>query len=387
MVWLFLVVPFAGITKTNDEDSLSVKRKMLFRGYYQNGKVFKTNDFLRYNSLTKDDVDRFHAVSVQALWQTNGEHEWEKEFGYPRLGVGVWTAQFFDAPNLGTPLALYGLFNAPFIKYRKWSWNYELEMGMVFNWKDFNPLTNSQNIAIGADQSVYLDLGTYFEYRISPKLSLELGASLSHFSNGALKLPNLGINTFAPKFILQYHPSETKYAQTKIQTNIDFSKYELLVTSYYGVKNVLYKGSDIDSISKYKGVYFPQTGILTTFNRALGQKSKIGIGFGLGYNGSANAQILIDEAELEEKIATFNDGFELSIFPSYEFAVERVSIIFQYGFYLYRTKYEGRRPNDYQRIGIKYHFTPDIYVGFNLKAYDYYRSDYIEWNIGYRFQW
>ena len=105
----------------------------------------------------------------------------------------------------------------------------------------------------------------------------------------------------------------------------------------------------------------------------------------LGYNGSANAKILIDGTELDEENATFKEGFEVSIFPSYEFVVDRASVIVQHGFYLFRQQYEGRRPKTYQRLGIKYHVTKNLYAGLNLRAYKYHISDYIEWNIGYRF--
>ncbi|MFA9392492.1 MAG: acyloxyacyl hydrolase [Prolixibacteraceae bacterium] len=381
---LCALITTSGLAETEKTDSLKVKRELLFRAFYQNGKVFKTNDFLRYNNLTADDIDRFHSISIQALWQTNGIHQWEKDFGYPRLGVGIWAAQFFDAPNLGTPFAFYGLFNAPFIQGKNWSWRYELEMGLATNWNDFNPISNKQNLAIGADQTVYLDLGFYFEYKLSTKLSIEIGLSTSHFSNGALKLPNKGINTMAPKFIIQYRPSETNYVKTLLRSIQENEKYEIQFSLYGGSKNVLYTGNDIDSISKYKGVYFPQTGIMTSVHRQIGQKSKLGVGISVGYNASADARILIDGTKLDEENATFKKGFEVNIFPSYELVIDRVSVVIQPGFYLYRQNYQGRRPTVYQRVGIKYHFLSDVFAGISLRAYDYHISDFIEWNIGYR---
>lgn len=164
-------------------------------------------------------------------------------------------------------------------------------------------------------------------------------------------------------------------------------KFEWTISLYGGANNVLYTGNDIDSISKYKGVYYPQTGLISTVNRSVGKKSKFGLGLSLGYNGSANAKILIDGTELDEESATFGEGFELSIFPSYELVIDRASVIIQPGIYIYRHCYEGRRPTVYQRVGIKYHFTERLYAGLNLRAYRYYKSDYIEWNIGYQLNW
>jgi hypothetical protein len=383
---IVLLSPISVISNDNISDSLSVKRNILFRGSYQNGKVFQTNSFLKEGNQIRDDIDQFHSVSFQALWQTNGTHQWEHDFGFPRLGLGIWVARFYNAPDLGTPFAFYGLFNAPIIKHERWSLNYEFNLGLTMNWGAFNPITNRQNTSIGDDETSFIDLGTCFEYKISPKISLELGITLSHFSTGALKLPNSGINTIAPKIVIQYRPSETKFVQSQIENKTDNSNYELQVAIYGGAKNVLYKGNDIDSISKYRGVYYPQTGILTCINHHIGRKSKIGLGFGFGYNGSANSIILIDGTKLDEENATLNECFELSLFPSYEFMIDRASIIIQPGVYVIRQKYIRSRPVVFQRIGLNYHFTSTLSAGINLRAYSFYKADFIEWNIGYRFK-
>jgi hypothetical protein len=65
-------------------------------------------------------------------------------------------------------------------------------------------------------------------------------------------------------------------------------------------------------------------------------------------------------------------------------AINRLSLIIQPGFYLYRTKYGERSPATYQRIGIKYNILKDISLGINMHAYYFSIADYIEWTIGYR---
>ena len=385
-ILLFLFVLPLGVIAQNKNDSTAT-RTISFRAFYENGTVFKTNDFLKYNQVTGMDIDRFQGASLQALWQTNGSYAWEEIFNYPKLGFGVWTAHFFDAPNLGTPFAFYGVFNAPFVRGKRLSFNYELEMGLAMNWNTFDPYTNKSNIAIGDDETVYLDLGSYLEYEINDRFSAEIGFSLAHFSNGALKLPNKGINTIQPKFVLQYRPFAVKIDQTKHFDLPELNKYEFQLSAYGASKNVLYTGNDIDSISKYQGVYFSETGLIASLHRIVGHKSKFGFGINLGYNGSAKAVILVEGKELDEENATLNEGFEMSIFPSYELVIDKVAVILQPSFYIHRTKYEGITPNTYQRLGIKYHFNDNLFAGLSLRAYKYHVSDYIEWNVGYRIQW
>jgi hypothetical protein len=88
--------------------------------------------------------------------------------------------------------------------------------------------------------------------------------------------------------------------------------------------------------------------------------------------------------KLEDNDASLGEGFEFSIFPSYELIINRLTLLIQPGFYVYRAKYEGRTPTAYQRVGIKYDVYKDISIGINLRAYDYNVSDYIEWTLAYR---
>jgi hypothetical protein len=44
-------------------------------------------------------------------------------------------------------------------------------------------------------------------------------------------------------------------------------------------------------------------------------------------------------------------------------------------------------PTFYQRVGVKYHFLKDTFWGINLRAYNFYESDFIEWTIGHRIKW
>ncbi len=369
--------------KATEVDSIASKRELILRGGVQYGKVFEIYNTYLYHINSGLGVNRFHSFTLQALWQTNGSKQWEQDYGMPRLGIGTWTARFYDNPILGNPIAIYGIFNAPFIRREKWRWNYEFDCGLTFNWKEFHPFENKQNIAIGSDISSYVELGTYFEYDITPKLSLELGFSFSHFSNGALKLPNLGVNTASPKILIQYRPSETEYhKEVKEKTPVP-KNWEIQLQAYGGIKNVLYYGDDTDSITKFKGVYYPHYGFSTLLNKNLNRKSKIGLGLCFGYNGSANHNVFAVDSVLKKENASLKEGFELSIFPSYELMIDRVSVTAQLGYYLHRNEYPGMFPRLYQKLGMKYHLTSNFFGAINMKAFNFFRLEYIEWTLGY----
>jgi hypothetical protein len=363
------------------------KSKQLFiQAGYQNGYVFATNDFLNGANAEKDTINSFQSFTIKLGKQTTGENQWEQLYKYPNYGIGVYMADFHNPEEIGTPFAIYGFFNAPFKRWNKLTFNYELGFGATFNWKSFNPITNNYNTSIGAGQSFFIDAGLNLQYCLTNRLDIETGFSLTHFSNGALKKPNEGINTIAPKISLKYNfENRPDFIKSEI---FEYEKEnEWLVSFFGGIKNVIFEDVTIDVIEKYEGINFPVFGISTVFNKQVSYKSKIGVGMSVSYNGALDAQAAVENNELEALDSPFIDKLQLSIYPSYELIINKVSLILQPSFYLYRKNIKTNTPVYYQKIGLKYQFTKDFFAGITLRSYDFKTSDFIEWNVGYRIKW
>lgn len=363
-------------------DSFLTKTPFSVQGSFQTGTVIPTNDFVRGTNFLHDTIDSYNSISFTLFKQTTGDKLWEQIYGYPMYGIGIYTALFSETTELGVPISVNGFLSGPFVRLQKLSFNYELGLGLTFNWNNFNPVTNPNNIAISAEQSVFIEAGVNLEYHIAKRYFLNAGYGFNHFSNGKLKMPNQGLNTRAFKFSLRYqinNPSNTFIKREVPEFNKHF-EWDIFI--YGGAENVIYKGNDVDIITRYEGVYFPVYGINNTFSRCVGYKSKIGAGFSVGYNGALNAQIAVENGDLDEVDLPFGNHIALSVYPSYELVVDRLSFLIQPGFYVYRKKIEELSPVFYQRIGVKYHFLKNYYLGINLRAYKYHISDFIEWNVG-----
>lgn len=367
------------------KDSIEIKKKndysIAFN--YQNGYVFPTNDFVRGVNAENDVIDAFQTFSLKLTKQTAGNKLWEQIYKYPVYGLGMSVFDFYNPEEIGIPIAVFGYFSAPFINRERFKFSYETAFGLAFKWKNYSP-SNSYNNAIGAKQTAYIDLGLKTEYQLSKRLCLEAGFSLSHFSNGRLKAPNLGLNTIAPKFSLRYQINPQKSDLIKQEVPKYKSNNEVYLSAFTGLKNIIYDSLNVNLSEKYEGETFNVTGISALYNRQISNKSKIGIGFDISYDGSHQTQTSIDEGNTEVENGLFVDNIHISVFPSYELIVNKVSIIIQSGFYLYRKNIKNQSPVFYQRIGLKYNFYNDFYVGLSLRAYQYHLSDFIEWNIGYR---
>lgn len=353
------------------------------QGSYKKGHVFGTNAFLRGDNQIGQKIDVFQAVSLKLSHQTTGSKQWQQIFKYPDWGVGLYAGDFYNPEEIGVPISLYSFFNAPFIRKDKFSFNYQLAFGISFNWQSFNPQTNKFNIAIGAGESFFIDAGLNVQYGLSNKLDLLTGFNLTHFSNGALKKPNFGINTISPQISLKYnfngHPT---FHLTDIPKYEDHSEW--LVSAFVGEQNVIFDSVDINIQEKYEGVFFPEIGLSTVYNRQVNYKSKIGIGMSVSYNGALNAQVAVNKNELDPVDEPFEEKLQVSIFPSYELVVHKMSLVLRPAFYIYRKKVQNPTPQFYQKIGLKYHFSTDMFAGVILRNYAFHVSSFIEWTVGYR---
>jgi len=352
---------------------------------YQNGYVFATNDFLKGVNLESEKINGFQNLSVKLSNQTDGKKLWEQLYLYPEWGIGIYIADFYNPEEIGRPFALFGFLNAPFIRGDRLLFNYELGFGATFNWKSFNPVTNQYNIAIGAGESFIIDAGLNLQYTLSKKVAIAGGVSLTHFSNGALKKPNFGINTIAPKIAVKYDFSRPEKLR-RIEVPKFHPHNEWLLATYAGVKNVIFDSVNINVYERYEGVFYPVFGLSGGFNRVVGYKSKFGIGMTFSYDGSVNAQVAVDENELEPVDTPLAEKFQISIYPSYELVLNRISLLLQPAFYLYRRSFKNQTPSFHQRIGLKYQITDHLSAGIILRDYAFHVSDHIEWTLGYRFK-
>ncbi|MDA3906244.1 MAG: acyloxyacyl hydrolase [Bacteroidales bacterium] len=383
---LFSIFPFVAFAQSDKKLHKDIFTNLSIQGIYQNGYVFPTNDFVKGINGESEIINAFQTFSIKISKQTTGKSQWEQLYNYPNWGIGVSAYDFYNPEEIGTPIAFYGFFNAPFKRWNKLTFNYEFGFGATFNWKSFDPVSNKYNIAIGAGQSFLIDVGLNLQYNLTKHLGIETGFSLTHFSNGALKKPNKGINTIAPKISLKYNFDE-RPAFTKQEIPIYKKENEWLISVFGGVKNVIFDSVNIGIIEKYEGVNFPVFGVSTTFNRQIGYKSKIGIGMSFSYNGTVNAQVAVDDNELEAVEGPFGDKLQVSIYPSYELVIDKFSLILQPAFYIYRKTLKNQSPVFHQRIGVKYHFSNNFFAGITLRDYKFHVSDFIEWNVGYRIKW
>jgi len=365
-------------------DSLKTRPDITLYGFYQYGWVLQTNQFVNGNNIKHEPIDDYRAAFLQLSVQTTGKKLWEQLYNYPRYGFGLYKPLFPDAPYLGNPFAIYGAMSFPLKRWEKLSFNFDVGLGLAFNWESY--LEDKYNLAMGASESIIFSTAFSMEKRFSNGLRFNLGTGFVHFSNGSLKIPNLGINVFSPRAGIGYNFSKPE-PPFRYQVVPEYQKHsEINFSVFTGWRNILYTGTDVDSITQRKGVYYRCYGLSGSYNYQVSYKSKFGIGLMTDYLGYVNSSISAENGMLVGHPASFEDGFEISIFPSYELVMNKASLLLQPGFYLYRQKVPEQTPFIYQRIGLKYYLTDEISLALNMRAHQWSIADFIEWTIGYSFR-
>jgi len=128
--------------------------------------------------------------------QTTGEHPWNAFFNYPEYGICYSLFDLGSPDYAGTAQCLYPYLNFHLIDNNS-RVNIDLRtgVGLAYVEKIYNAQTNPLNHAFSTHLNVTLNARLQTIVKMNNSWSLFAGAGIMHISNGALKMPNLGMNT------------------------------------------------------------------------------------------------------------------------------------------------------------------------------------------------
>jgi hypothetical protein len=188
---------------------------------------------------------------------------------------------------------------------------------------------------------------------------------MTHFSNGASKVPNLGINL--PYVSLGYSRvmRMTQMDSMPEVSVLPYKKWMFNVTGIVSIKEIFPTGG-----KKYP--IYAMYGSLRWFS-----KPKVGMEWGLDL--ISKQAIMGYRPEIQKSQW---DIFQVGVFGAYLLPLDRFHFAFGMGVYL-KDKYQ---PEDfmYHRVGMRYYLKNGINLNLCLKSH-WARADYVEWGVGYTF--
>jgi hypothetical protein len=315
------------------------------------------------------------AFEVNFQKETYGQHRWERAFGYPIIGMGLWYSSLGNFQSLGSAIAVFPYINFPLFKQKKFMLNFRFALGVGYLTKKFDRITNYKDLAIGSHLNAAANLMLEARIRVSGRVNLAAGICLQHFSNGSLKLPNYGINVPMINAAVAYRLvrenksiGDRSYPPTGpfeaiIRHNIEFNFGAAI--GYKNMKSTL--GESFLVYHFNENTFFP-----------VSRKSQVGFGLDLSYDGS-HVKILENEgAVVTNKLKILRPGIN----AAYELVMGKLCFILNLGYYL-----GGQEKSNgplYEKLTAQYNFSNSLYASAMLKVH-FGRADYIAWGLGYRF--
>ena len=119
-------------------------------------------------------------------------------------GVGLGFHHF--NPQLGNPVSLF-VFQGATIKTLspRLSLNYEWDFGITYGWKAHDWQDHPENRVIGSKMTAYIDADLYLRWMLSKDWDLNIGATITHYSNGNTAIPNAGLNVAGARASVAYY--------------------------------------------------------------------------------------------------------------------------------------------------------------------------------------
>lgn len=298
--------------------------------------------------------------------QTTGIKYWQKVYNYPTYGFGFYSGYFFN-DIIGNPLALFTYIDLPFKRIKSGTYSTSWGTGVSFHQNEFDLLNNPENIAIGSDLNVYIDFSLLYKHEISNRLDIGGGLKFQHFSNGAVKQPNLGLNMISAQMVLSYLPGKTLDGFYEPEPPQKHKKYSINGMVAYGFRG----GSENGSDDKYLN-----TTASVGISKRLNEKRNIGAGVDVFYN-EYLFSYYDDTANLSN-----TDYISYAGYVGSDLIVNKFRMAVHLGFYLYR-------PVDYhlpvyERVALRYYFIPQAFANVSIKAHGA-KAQAIEWGIGFNF--
>ncbi|WP_460635486.1 acyloxyacyl hydrolase [Larkinella harenae] len=312
----------------------------------------------------------YRAHSVWLGWQFAKSDVYTRLYRFSRFGVGTDFSNFRNM-NIGFPRSYFFWLEAP-LKYpkagQKWYFSYRGAFGIAVDFVPYDEDTNPFNNFIGSAQNCFVDLSFSTFYRLTSRFELGASVGFKHYSNGGSTLPNYGINMLPLSVSARYLIDEQKPEMFDPEPLPTYQKHTRLnVGLAIGQKQY-----------ERDGDHFLKATLSMNVLRQISYKYRVGGGVDIMY--AQGYQVRYPGAS-----GSWRHSISSALVGSWEWMFRpRIYVPIGLGVYLNRNGQNGERTWLYQRVGLRFGVTNNLWLGLTIKAHRG-TADYFEWGMGYTF--
>lgn len=372
----------------------------------------------------------FPAFEASVYKGTFGEKAWQTTYNYPFVGCTFYHSGLGGFEELGKVYALYPFINYPLLRGESAMLTLKAGVGLAWLTNKFDHIDNHYNFSIGSHLNGAVNLSFEYRQELFPRMASVASLGLTHFSNGATKSPNYGLNIFSGALGFAFFLRDPRATFTPSQRP-EYYVFEFDGKNWYCID--LDYGIGIKDVSQTMGnndrhlVHDLTTRFLVQFTTS----SRAGISLSLVKDNSDKAlpNYYSDDKNLyyiskyTKEETQYTDTIHIrdyqlikpNIGLCYSMSMDKMSYLFELGMHLdlrqkdsngkwnyneypnpdnpnstikklkpYVLATDFSKGNFYQKITVRYHVVDDFYASVSLTTH-LARADYLCFGIGYRF--
>lgn len=322
--------------------------------------------FLAAHRGTMGHLPQQHALAGELTYyrRVSGKKQWHEACGFPYVGATLFGGSVGNNEILGTYWGAYSFIEFPFVRTKHYEFLGKMGTGLGYTSKVYDKDLNPKNVAMSTHVNALICIGLKSHF-IFKRNKITLGLDMTHFSNGAFKVPNLGVNL--PYISLGYARTIRHVERDSVVLHnvVPYRKWLFFVTGIGSVKEVFPTGR-----KKYP-VYAMSAG-LRWFSRPK-------VGFETSFDVISKQAIFGYRPEVQKDQWGI---VQMGLYTGYLLPLDQLHFAIGMGVYI-KDKYQ---PEDfmYHRVGLRYYFPSGIHTQVILKSH-WARADYVEWGVGYTF--
>ena len=392
-ITLLILVLFSGSLRMDGQNYKWLENKnflMEIRGHY--------GGFYHHHFEMEHFNAHFPALELSLYKGTFGEKEWETDYNYPYIGLTFYYSGLGGFDEIGKVYALYPFINYPLVYNERNKLTLKVGAGMGYLTEKFDHTDNHYNFSIGSHLNAAVNLSFEHRLKVTPTLSFVTSFGLTHFSNGATKSPNYGLNTFSGAWGMAYYFKDPRLNFDPMRRpeyykfEFDGKKWFCVDVDYtLGVKDV----SQVFGTNERYIVHDLSSRFLLRFT----QYSRAGLTLSIVKDNSDKA---LPDAP---SISTTKEyqWIKPNLGVCYSMTMDRMSFIFELGAHIdlryrsYRHNYfndhilkslgmvtDFSKGKFYEKVVIRYELIDNVFANIALTAHAA-RADFLCFGIGYRF--
>lgn len=303
-------------------------------------------------------------LELDLAWHKVSQQSWASCLCYPKLGVSLTFWDYDNPEILGQGITSMFYIEPVFSAFRRISISVRAGMGLSYQNRPYDPITNPDNQSYSTFLAFPLQLGGTAHVRLSPRTLVNLSAMYNHFSNGGIREPNKGINWPSVNLGVEYYLKDYTFKDRKKIDWRDLGPLQKRLEATFLLA--------VEEPESKMFIFSP--GIEIKWSKQFARINAYTLGTEFLYD-------LASSYKSKQQGEDLSPG-KFSLAVGHEFLLGRFIFSQQFGYYLYDSVQEYTKA--YQRYGLIYTIPNNVSFGVNMKVHGHI-ANFVDIRAGYNF--